>query len=113
MDFDRFKQLALSLPEAVEQPHFELISFRVGGKIFATAPADGRTVNLFVAEEDRQRALAIDAEAFEKLWWGQRVVGLRVALERADPSLLGELLETAWRRKAPKRLARNAKGGAE
>ena len=31
-----FHQLALSFPEATEQPHFEKTSFRVGKKIFAT-----------------------------------------------------------------------------
>jgi predicted DNA-binding protein (MmcQ/YjbR family) len=28
--------MALALPDAVEAPHFELASFRAGGKIFAT-----------------------------------------------------------------------------
>jgi hypothetical protein len=31
-----FRKLALSFPEAIEQPHFEKTSFRVKKKIFAT-----------------------------------------------------------------------------
>ncbi|MGH3621598.1 MAG: hypothetical protein ACRDQ5_07385 [Sciscionella sp.] len=34
------RRFALSLPEATEQPHFEMSSFRVRGKIFATVPVD-------------------------------------------------------------------------
>jgi hypothetical protein len=33
---ETFRQLALSFPDAVELPHFELTSFRVKKKIFAT-----------------------------------------------------------------------------
>ncbi len=35
VDIQTFRQLALSFPEAVEKPHFEMTSFRVK-KIFAT-----------------------------------------------------------------------------
>ncbi len=31
-----FRKIALSLPEVIEEPHFEKISFRVRKKIFAT-----------------------------------------------------------------------------
>jgi hypothetical protein len=37
------RHFALSLPEAVEAPHFEKSSFRVKGKIFATVPEGGKT----------------------------------------------------------------------
>lgn len=33
---DSFRKLALSFPEATEEPHFEKTSFRVKKKIFAT-----------------------------------------------------------------------------
>ena len=38
---------ALSLPEATEAPHFHFTSFRVRGKIFATAPPDGEYLHVF------------------------------------------------------------------
>lgn len=36
VNLETFRQLALSFPDTVELPHFELISFRVKKKIFAT-----------------------------------------------------------------------------
>jgi hypothetical protein len=36
VDIATFRKLALSFPDAVELPHFELTSFRVKKKIFAT-----------------------------------------------------------------------------
>ena len=35
------RRLALAQPEATEEPHFHLSSFRVQGKIFATVARDG------------------------------------------------------------------------
>ena len=62
----------MSLPEASEQPHHNMRSFRVKGKIFATVPPGDEFVHLFVGEEDRERILVVDP-AFEKLWWGSKV----------------------------------------
>ena len=36
--FERVREFALSLPGATEEPHFDMSSFRVQGKIFATVP---------------------------------------------------------------------------
>src|SRR5664279_208431 len=36
VSIETFRQLALSFPDAIELPHFELTSFRVKKKIFAT-----------------------------------------------------------------------------
>jgi hypothetical protein len=36
VNIETFRQLALSFPDTVELPHFELTSFRVKKKIFAT-----------------------------------------------------------------------------
>ena len=36
VSFNTFRQEALQLPGVTEQPHFDLISFRVQNKIFAT-----------------------------------------------------------------------------
>jgi predicted DNA-binding protein (MmcQ/YjbR family) len=37
--FQRAREFALSLPGTSEEPHFDMSSFRVKGKIFATVPA--------------------------------------------------------------------------
>ena len=104
MDLDDARELALRLPETQEQPHFELTSFRVGTKIFATAPVGGDELRVFV-DEDEIRACAAEApDVFEELWWGKRPSAVKVVLSRAAPDRVAELLEDAWRRKAPRKL---------
>ena len=104
MKLQEIRTFALSLPKATEEPHFDLSSFRVRGKIFATVTPDERHLHVFVDEEDRERVIAIDAANFEKLWWGSRVMGLRVHFNQANAALVTELIYLAWRRRAPKRL---------
>jgi hypothetical protein len=105
VELDDVRRFALSLPEATEEPHFELTSFRVRGKIFATAPGDGGELRVFVDEHDLRAAVGEQPAAFEELWWGKRLSGLLVHLAVAPADLVRELLVEAWRRKAPKRLA--------
>ncbi len=106
MTLDEIRRYACTLPGVTEAPHFERTSFRAGGKILATAPSSGTSVNLFVEAPDRDRALALDANAFEILTWGNKTIGVTAHLDRADPDLVYDLLRCAWRRRAPKRLVR-------
>ena len=48
--------------------------------------------------------MAEDADTFEELWWGKRLAGVRVDLGEAPADVVVELLEEAWRRRAPRRL---------
>ena len=104
MKIAQVRRFALSLPEATEEPHFHYASFRVHGKIFATLPPEGEHLHVFVAEEERQVALALDSAFVEKLHWGKKVVGLRVALARAKPRVVERLLAQSWAHKAPRDL---------
>ena len=63
MKLDEAQQLALSLPETSEAPHFDKTSFRVRGKIFATAPPDGEHLHVFVDEHATRAAVAEDPRA--------------------------------------------------
>ena len=98
------RRAALALPDATEAPHFDCASFRVRGRIFATLPSDGTHLHVFVGDEVRERALALDPAFLEPLRWGAKVVGLRVRLAAARPDVVRELLRDAWLRKAPKSL---------
>jgi hypothetical protein len=98
------RRIALALPESVEAPHHDFTSFRVGGRIFATAPPGGEALHVFVEADQRDRALALAPETLEPLRWGGKVVGLRVTLAHARPALVRELLSQAWARRAPRRL---------
>jgi len=104
MKLTQVRLFALSLPEATEEPHFQSASFRIRGKIFATVPADGEHLHVFVSDEEREIALATEPAFVEKLYWGARVAGLRVVLAKAKPKMVERLLKMAWSHKAPKTL---------
>lgn len=95
---------ALSLPEATEEPHFDYTSFRVRGKIFATMPPEEKHLHAFVAEEHRKAFLAMSLPWIAELPWGKKIIGLRITLADADTAVVKQLLEFAWRNKAPKSL---------
>ena len=97
------RRLALSLPEASEKGHHGMPSFRIGDKIFATVP-DNEHLHVMVGPDEVDLAIKTAPKAFEELWWGKKLAGVRVNLAAADLDLLTVLLNEAWRRKAPRRL---------
>jgi len=99
------RSAALALPESVELPHHASTSFRVRGKIYATAPPGDEYLHLFVGENLRELAIAMHPGWAAPLYWGGRVRGLKVTLAGADRRKVGELLWEAWRDKAPATLA--------
>lgn len=110
VDLDRLWRLALNLPEVVEADHYGRPSFRIGGRILATVP-DEHHLNVMVDEAVARAVADGDPDAVELLWWGQRLAGVRVQLDAASVALVTELLDDAWRRRAPARLRRAATSG--
>jgi hypothetical protein len=104
MKLEAVRKYALSLPETTEEPHFVYTSFRVCGKLFATAPPNGEFLHIFVDEEQRAPLIAAEPEVYEALHWGAKVVGVKVILARANVSTVKHLLLQSWQRKAPRRL---------
>jgi hypothetical protein len=110
-DIDSARSFAMSLPGATEEPHHDMSSFRVAGKIFATVPPDESRLHVFVEEPEISATVAEDPGAFEPLLWGKAVRGLRVLLAAAPAERVEELLAEAWRRRAPKRLVADYEAG--
>ncbi len=110
-DLEQARRFALALPGTSEEPHFDMSSFRVRGKIFATAPAEGGLLHVFVGEHEAQACVAEDPAAFEPLRWGKQIRGLRITLAACPAARVGELLEESWRRKAPKSVIAQARPG--
>jgi hypothetical protein len=104
MRFADLRRFALSLPGVTEQPHHELGSFRVMGRIFVTVPPDREYIHVFISGQDREQALAVHPGFTEKLLWGGKVVGLRVHLANGDASPIRQLVRQAWGFKAPRGL---------
>ncbi len=104
-DLDQARAVALALPEATEQDHHGMASFRIRGKVFATVP-DEEHLRIMVEEGEIRAAVAECPDACTEFYWGKRVACVLVALPAAPVELLTELLTEAWLRKAPSRLAR-------
>ena len=98
------RKVALALPEVEEAPHFDRTSFRVRNKIFVTAKPAEPYIHVFVGEEHREPALAMHPGCMEKLVWGGKVVGLRIALPTAPAASVNSLVRSAWESKAPRSL---------
>lgn len=107
MKLAEVRRLALALPEATEEPHFQLSSFRVRGKIFATVSPDGNFMNVFVDDSERELMVTVDPKAYESLKWG-KIAYLHVHLAAAKAKDVKGLLRSAWERKAPKKLLAKA-----
>ena len=104
------RRMAMTLLGTTESPHHRYTSFRVRGRIYATAPPEGGFLHVFVDEATRAAAIGLAPEAAEALHWGAKVVGVRLSLARVSAARVERLLEQAWSMRAPKAAvaARNA-----
>ena len=96
MKIDQVRKHALSLPAVTEEPHHRYASFRVHGKIFVTVPPGDTCVHVFVAEEEREKALRMHPEFTEELFWGAKAVGVRLRLPAAKPGVVRALVTLAY-----------------
>lgn len=101
---------AMALPEVEEKPHFGRPGFRVRDKLFASVHLDDQTpcAIVHVHQDDAADAVANSPDALAEVWrtHGQRqiFVGIKVDLAKVSSERCGELVEAAWRNRAPKRL---------
>ncbi|MEV7779027.1 MmcQ/YjbR family DNA-binding protein [Kitasatospora sp. NPDC088351] len=104
--FDEFRAMALALPQAVQEPTWEIETLRVHSKIFAMGSPDGGTVSVKASREDQAELLAAEPEVFSFPQYVGRHGWVGVRLDLVDPDELRDLLTDAWRRTAPKRLVK-------
>ncbi len=108
---DDVRRFAAAFPEVEEFSHFRFGQpvFKVGGKPFAGGGGSkGETTAVFsVSQEEATMAVADDPATYEEIRRpGARksLVGLRVDLAKVSEERVRELVEHAWRNKAPQRL---------
>lgn len=100
---ETLRKLALALPEAEEKPHFERASFRVRGKIFATLSVADKQAVLKLPIPDQTVLVGSEPDIFFLAGWAhQGWTGVHLAKIKKQP--LEELVTTAWRNVAPKKL---------
>ena len=112
MTVREFRHIALSLPQAFEAAHMGHPDFRVGGRIFATLgyPRSGWGMVKLTLEQQELFVRAQPA-VFTPVTggWG-RGGATNVRLRAAKQGAVREALVTAWRNRAPKRLAEQDRG---
>ena len=106
MPTNRFRQIALSLPGAIEGSHQGHADFRVGKRVFATLGyPDANWGMVKLTPEQQSVLIEAEPEIFRPVpgGWGKRgSTNLRLA--GADPATLQSALVLAWRNVAPKAL---------
>jgi predicted DNA-binding protein (MmcQ/YjbR family) len=104
VDVKTFKQLALALPGAEEQPHFEKTSFRVKKKIFATHAADSHIICVKLSEIDQSVFCAFDKTIIYPVdnKWGKQGWTL-VDLKKIRKEMLVDVLTTAYNEASTKK----------
>lgn len=99
MGHEEVRRVALGLAGTSERDHHGSPSFRGVRRIFATLP-DADHLHIMLDEVDVRAAVAEWPGWCEEKWWGKRLAALRVSLMDADPAVVAELLEDAWRQRA-------------
>jgi predicted DNA-binding protein (MmcQ/YjbR family) len=104
MTAQKFRQIALSLPEAMENSHMDHPDFRVGDKIFATLGYPNDKWGMVKLPPEHQKSFSRDyPDAFTpvKGGWGRRGA-TQVHLESIDESALCRAITAAYHNIAPK-----------
>ena len=120
MTGEDFRELALSLPGALEQAHMGHPDFRVKGKIFASLSANEKTGVVKLTPEEQREFRRMQARVFAPASgaWG-RQGWTTIQLDGADTAAVRGALALAWqsvvarppaRRSAKPAVRRSVKG---
>lgn len=104
---DDIRRIATAFPEVEETTHFRLPGFKVRGKPFAGVEKGAATAVFSVGQDEAAKAVAEDPATYEEVWRTAATkifVGLRVDLAKVSEDRVRDLVERAWRNKAPKRV---------
>jgi predicted DNA-binding protein (MmcQ/YjbR family) len=90
---DEFRKLALSFPDAIEEPHFEKTSFKIKKKIFATFDEKNNHAVLKLNEIDQSVFCASSEKIFYPIpnKWGKQGWTI-VELTRVTPEMFEDAL---------------------
>ena len=102
---EQARKAALSLPETEEKPHFDLTSFRVKNKIFATIHADKNYVMVKLSAIDQSVFCSYNKEVIFPVpgGWGKQGATF-INLKKVKKSMLIDAMTTAWKTTAPPKL---------
>lgn len=98
VDETTFREIALSFPDAVEQPHFEKTSFRAKKKIFATYSTHDQRACLKLSETDQSIFCSFNKAIIYPVpnKWGKQGWTL-FEINKLEKEMLEAALETAFK----------------
>lgn len=101
-----FNDYCLSMPEAIEAPHFEIISFRVRKKIFATlnVKENRACIKLPPAEQDLFCHISHHSIYAVPNKWG-KYGWTNVDLKTVNEDMMKDVIRLSYRNCAPPKLA--------
>lgn len=104
------RKLSLSLPEAVEVPHFEKASFRVRKKIFATLDSKNKRCIVKLSAVDQSVFCSYDKAIIYpvKGTWGIQGWTI-IELKKVPKKLLTDALVTSYCGVSPKKLSKSVR----
>lgn len=104
---EAFRKLAMSFPEATEEPHFEKTSFRIKKKIFATYDDIKNRACIKLSEINQDVFSSADKTIIFPVdnKWGKQGWTL-IEMRKVNKELFTDALTSAYCEVAPKRLAK-------
>ena len=105
---ETWRAYAEALPEVTERPAWGMTCYRIRDKIFTSQdPHDPDSVGIAVDRGERAALIAAEPGKFHmRPGHDDGFNWMRVRLAAVDDDELRELVEDAWRLKAPKRLVK-------
>ncbi|QER87065.1 MmcQ/YjbR family DNA-binding protein [Streptomyces tendae] len=104
-DSEDVRRIALSLPDTTEKVAWNMPTFRVAGKMFATLPEDETSVAVRCPKEERDELALAEPEKFWIADHEAMFAWVRVRLAPLeDEDELQDILADSWRQAAPSRL---------
>lgn len=101
---ERFRALALALPQVEEKEHFGAPAFRVAGKIFAQLARQGGDALVKIPPAQREVLRMSASELFTPdPQWGKHG-WTHVRIGAMDEAWVEDVLRASWRQVAPRRL---------
>ncbi|AGS73000.1 MmcQ/YjbR family DNA-binding protein [Streptomyces collinus] len=104
-DAEDVRRIALSLPDTTEKTAWNMPTFRVAGKMFATLPEDETSLAVRCPKEERDELVLAEPGKFwiagheaQFAWVRARLAALE------DEDELRDILADSWRQAAPSRL---------
>lgn len=105
----------MTLPGVEEGPPAKaarrIASFKVAGKSFLGIETGEATMTVSLAEEQARSLSAEDPQAYEEIWRGKRLLGLRVQLSKVSATRVRELIRNSRSHTARQRVLDVSKNG--